>query len=88
MKFRPRWYVVALALLVVGIAYMSVKSLLDPSDDIPQPAPVGPSMPPGYAVDWVPLGGQTYPCVRHVHEGISCDFSRPSPTPTPGPTRS
>lgn len=79
---KPRWLVFAAAVLLVAVAAITVKSLVDPSGDAPPPPVIGPQMPPGYTVDWVPVGGQTYPCIRHVHEeALACDFSRPSPTP-------
>lgn len=89
MRYRPRWYVVLAALMVLVIGFFTVESLLDPSGDIPPPAPIGPVVPPGYAVDWVPVGGQTYPCIRYIFKtpSIACDFSRPSPIPSPDRSR-
>ena len=80
---RSRWLVpgiTAAALLLVALAFVTIKSMLDPSDDIVPPAPVGPSMPAGYTVQWVPVGGRTYPCIQ-FHSSVSCNFNDPSPTP-------
>lgn len=83
---------VALGAACVALVFMlalSIWSLLNPSDNADTPPVVGPSMPPGYAVDWVPVGDRVYPCIRNIYkDSISCDFSRPSPTPSPGSTRS
>lgn len=79
---KPRWLVFAAAVLLVAVAAITVRSLVDPSDDAPPPPVIGPQMPPGYTVDWVPVGDRVHPCIQY-RSSIDCDFTRPSPTPIP-----
>lgn len=80
---RSRWFVpgiTAAALLLAAMACVTVLSLVNPDDNVAPPAPVGPSMPAGYTVQWVPVGGRTYPCIQ-FRSSVSCNFNEPSPTP-------
>lgn len=78
---------VACGLLGVLLLF-TIGGMLSPDDDLPPPAPVGPTMPAGMEAHRLPLDGQLYRCVVYYTEGVDCDWDHPIPqsTPTPGAT--
>lgn len=80
---RARVWVPVVAVVLLGLMAMTIRGMVDPSDD-PPPAPaVSPTATgvDGLSTHLIELDGQPHRCVIYYHGGVDCWEVRPAPTP-------